>query len=419
MSLVQPIGQKRLTNIAVVKYRKCGKRFEIACYKNKVLNWRNGVEKDLDEVLQTTAVFSNVSKGVLAKKEDVQAAFGTTDEQSICLLILKEGQLQVSDKERKVALDSLFRDVASILSEKCVNPTTGRPYTASMIERALKDAHFSVDPNKRAKQQAREALRLLESEIPIQRARMRLKLTAPAGSSSEEILALLKEGDEGAVVEACDLIAGGSVTIICQVDPGMFRQLNRIVQEAATSVAGGGSKSRIEVLDLAVVSGDAQDFDSLEAPLPATGAGQQQQQQQRMGSGVGAASSGLSGYVPAAAPRRAAADDVRAESSTAASAATVVYPRGPIAQLPEEHASRRDRFEELDELQPGWTVELRERGGGGVVDALLFSPTGVPVGAYANARRMALAASKATAAAEAGSSSGAAAAAAGMAQLKV
>ena len=36
-------GQKRLTNIAVVRYKKKGKRFEVACYKNKVVNWRNGM----------------------------------------------------------------------------------------------------------------------------------------------------------------------------------------------------------------------------------------------------------------------------------------------------------------------------------------------------------------------------------------
>ncbi len=36
-------GQKRLTNIAVVRFKKMGKRFEIACYKNKILNWRNGM----------------------------------------------------------------------------------------------------------------------------------------------------------------------------------------------------------------------------------------------------------------------------------------------------------------------------------------------------------------------------------------
>lgn len=38
-----PAGQKRLTNIAVVKYKKGGHRFEIACYKNKVGDWRAGM----------------------------------------------------------------------------------------------------------------------------------------------------------------------------------------------------------------------------------------------------------------------------------------------------------------------------------------------------------------------------------------
>lgn len=51
-------------------------------------------------------------------------------------------------------LSSMFKDVASIIAEKCVNPGTQRPYTISMIERALKDVHFSVDPKRGAKQQA-------------------------------------------------------------------------------------------------------------------------------------------------------------------------------------------------------------------------------------------------------------------------
>ena len=42
-TLVQPVGQKRLTNVAVVRLKKHGTRFEIACYKNKVLSWRSGV----------------------------------------------------------------------------------------------------------------------------------------------------------------------------------------------------------------------------------------------------------------------------------------------------------------------------------------------------------------------------------------
>lgn len=36
-------GQKRLTNIAVVRLKKSGKRFEVACYRNKVSDWRAGM----------------------------------------------------------------------------------------------------------------------------------------------------------------------------------------------------------------------------------------------------------------------------------------------------------------------------------------------------------------------------------------
>jgi len=38
-----PTNQKRLTNVAVVRLKKGGKRFEIACYPNKVTSWRNKV----------------------------------------------------------------------------------------------------------------------------------------------------------------------------------------------------------------------------------------------------------------------------------------------------------------------------------------------------------------------------------------
>ena len=84
-TLVQPVGQKRLTNVAVVRLRKHGQRFEIACFPNKVLSWRARVEKDLDEVLQSHTVYSNVSKGVLAKSKDLVKAFGTDDQTKICI----------------------------------------------------------------------------------------------------------------------------------------------------------------------------------------------------------------------------------------------------------------------------------------------------------------------------------------------
>jgi ribosome maturation protein SDO1 len=93
-----PTNQKLLTNVAVVRIKKAGKRFEIACYKNKVLTWRQGVEKDIDEVLQSKTVFANVSKGQVAKRDDLEKAFGKTDQAEICKDILAKGDLQVGAK---------------------------------------------------------------------------------------------------------------------------------------------------------------------------------------------------------------------------------------------------------------------------------------------------------------------------------
>ena len=46
-------------------------------------------EKDIDEVLQTHTIFTNVSKGQVAKNEDLTRAFGTVDQSEICLQVIK------------------------------------------------------------------------------------------------------------------------------------------------------------------------------------------------------------------------------------------------------------------------------------------------------------------------------------------
>lgn len=44
-----------------------------------MVEWRNGVEKDIDEVLQINNVFTNVSKGQIACMEDLKKTFRTDD----------------------------------------------------------------------------------------------------------------------------------------------------------------------------------------------------------------------------------------------------------------------------------------------------------------------------------------------------
>ena len=182
MSRLQPIGQKKLTNICVVRLKKTGKRFEVAAYRNTVIAWRTKVETDIDEVLQAHTIYASVEKGVLAKNEDLIAAFGTDDEDRVCVEILNKGEFQVSDQERQMQTDALFRDVASRVTAMVLNPASQRPYPLSTIERAMRETlHFAPQPSKSAKQQALAVVRQLQQQqpFPVTRAKMRLRLLVP------------------------------------------------------------------------------------------------------------------------------------------------------------------------------------------------------------------------------------------------
>ncbi|KAF8712607.1 hypothetical protein HU200_028363 [Digitaria exilis] len=68
--------------------------------------------------------------------------------------ILEKGELQVSGKEREAQLSTQFRDIATIVMEKTINPYTRRPYTITMIEHLIHEMHIAVDPGLTSKEQA-------------------------------------------------------------------------------------------------------------------------------------------------------------------------------------------------------------------------------------------------------------------------
>ena len=422
--LALPIGIKKLTNIAVVRLKKAGVRFEIACYKNTVVAWRDGFEKDLDNVLQTTKVYNNVSKGVFAKEDDLLRAFGTKDEETVSRLILDTGELQVSEKERKNVFDVIFRDAVTVLVEKCVNPSTNRPYPPGMIERALKEIHFSVDPMRSAKQQALAAIPKLRAVFPIKRAAMRFKLVV-GREWFEKTKTFL---ESGAVLDARlertthhdDATTRSTMSemseIVCVADPSAYRACDAFVRDET------GKTGRLEVVTVAVTEGGVSvgAFESGGAdattgtvrtkekpakpakPEPGAEPSETLARATRVlrlsdsgePSSFEASTDGPTARrLPSSTARVLRDATPRSERGVAAEAGAgveVLYARGKIADLPEAYASRRERFAPLDAVQAGWTVELRRRGGSSAVDAVFFDPDGVGYKAFADARREAL-----------------------------
>ncbi|OJD15713.1 SBDS family rRNA metabolism protein [Emergomyces pasteurianus Ep9510] len=229
----QPSNQIKFTNVSIVRLRKGKKRFELACYKNKLLEYRSGTETDLDNVLQIPTVFLSVSKAQTAPSAELAKAFGTKmTNDEIIQEILRRGEVQVGDRERKDILDRIEKEVLEIVSARLVDPVSKRVYTTGMISKALdqlsaasgqqgggftggagaakgksttetaatpdnaaeepapteeedktpkKPMWTGVVTKKSAKTQALDAMRALIAwqPIPVMRARMRLRITCP------------------------------------------------------------------------------------------------------------------------------------------------------------------------------------------------------------------------------------------------
>ena len=259
--IMQPSNQIRLTNVSLVRLKKGKKRFEIACYKNKVLEWRQGIETDLDEVLQIpSVVFLNVSKGQTAPAEDLARAFGRDRPvDDIVLEILRRGELQVGERERAAQMDRVHHEVVGIVASKLVDPRTKRVYTTGMIEKALdmlsSQAHQHHQPQsenksgtatptttaapgsedgdakprdpaaagprepswtgvvttKSAKSQALEAMKALiaHQPIPVARARMRLRVSCPTSVLKQAVKAPAPSGGSGGGNDGASKSGGG------------------------------------------------------------------------------------------------------------------------------------------------------------------------------------------------------------------
>ncbi|KMU79374.1 hypothetical protein CISG_07778 [Coccidioides immitis RMSCC 3703] len=193
----QPSNQIKFTNVSVVRLKKGPHRLPL-------------------RLQSTNAPTAELAKtfGTNAKREDIVQE------------ILRKGEVQVGERERKELLERVEREVLEIVSARLVDPVSKRVYTTGMISKALdqlsaasgqqggkpkggvetpsetpsrsetgtpvppseestsqhrKPLWTGVVTTKSAKSQALDAMKALISwqPIPVMRARMRLRITCP------------------------------------------------------------------------------------------------------------------------------------------------------------------------------------------------------------------------------------------------
>jgi ribosome maturation protein SDO1 len=154
MSIKNPVNQKVLTNVAIVRLKKGGKHFELACYRNKITNWRNKQETDINEVVQIKQIFANATSGEKASNKDLKVFGSNMSQDEIFMEILNKGEYQVSDIERETSLENLRKEVAHVIVGMCVNPEDLSSYPLSIILKAMNQCKVKLSEKQPAKKQA-------------------------------------------------------------------------------------------------------------------------------------------------------------------------------------------------------------------------------------------------------------------------
>lgn len=272
-----------------------------------MLEYRSGIETDLDNVLQIPNVFLSVSKGQTAPIQELAKAFGPkTSVDDIIQEILRKGEMQVGEKERHAQADRIHNEVVDIVAGKLVDPKSKRVYTAGMIEKALErlssqgsqhkqEEHgkasgtatptaegdnekgkkkdlptwTGVVTTKSAKSQALEAMKALIAwqPIPVARARMRLRITCPTSilkqATKVGVKKVAQDSEDDPAEKATGTVkdrilsyveqvenqdtVGQEWEVVGFVEPGAFKGLGEFVSGETKG------RGRVEVLDMAVV----------------------------------------------------------------------------------------------------------------------------------------------------------------------
>lgn len=140
----------------------------------------------------------------------------------------------MSDKERQSQIDQMFKDIANIVAQKCINPELKRPYPVSVIQEAMKKAHFSVKFTQNSKQQALHVIKMLKETMPIERAQMKIRIVATVkyGKKVKEKL----QQKESFKIDSEDL-NDDQMSLQFFVDPGEYRNIEELVKAESKGTA--------------------------------------------------------------------------------------------------------------------------------------------------------------------------------------
>ncbi len=210
-----------------------GQQFEILVNPDAALSFKQGKNVEPSQVVVIDEVYADSNKGLRVGSEKLRKYFETDDEAKAALEVLKRGELNLTQEQRKRLTEEKRKAVVAIISKNFVDPRTLLPHPPIRIEQAMEDARVTVDPFQDANEQAKTVLDKLRTILPLKSEKVKLQVRVSPQYSGQTIGILknfgeiLKEdwGADGTLSAIVEIPAGGQ--------PGLLDRLGSTTKGAA------------------------------------------------------------------------------------------------------------------------------------------------------------------------------------------
>jgi ribosome maturation protein SDO1 len=129
--------------------------------------------------LVSDEIYSDANKGSRASSEKLTKHFKTKDTGEIAKQILARGELALTTDQRRRMVEEKKKQIVQFISRNFVDPKTHLPHPPIRIESAINEVRITIDPYKRAEDQAKNVIEALRKILPLKSEIAVLTITIP------------------------------------------------------------------------------------------------------------------------------------------------------------------------------------------------------------------------------------------------
>ncbi len=191
MSVGGLVPERERISHNLVKLRKGGEVFEVVLKDtDKALEFRQGKNIDMSDILETTKIFSDAKKGELQSSANCKKWLGISDPIEAAKVILQDGELALTQEQRKRFFEAKKNKIIEYIHMNASDPRTKLPHPKQRIELAIEQAKVQIDPYTPAEAQVEKVIAQLRPILPLNFEQMKIKVTISARYSSSAYVAI-------------------------------------------------------------------------------------------------------------------------------------------------------------------------------------------------------------------------------------